>query len=34
MRVASAIELTDAQRERLIKLAHSNTTEVRVARRA
>jgi transposase len=34
MRVASAIELTDAQREQLIKLAHSNTSEVRVARRA
>ena len=34
MRVASAIELDDAQREKLVKLAHSNTTEVRLARRA
>jgi transposase len=33
MRVASAIELDDAQREKLVKLAHSNTTEVRLARR-
>ncbi|MEI7682582.1 MAG: IS630 family transposase [Betaproteobacteria bacterium] len=33
MRVASAIELDDTQRERLVKLAHSNTTEVRLARR-
>ena len=33
MRVASAIELKDAQREKLDKLAHSNTTEVRLARR-
>ena len=34
MRKASAIELDDAQREKLMKLAHSNTTEVRLARRA
>ncbi len=34
MRVASAIELSDAQREKLVKLAHANTTEVRLARRA
>ena len=34
MRVATAIELDDAQREKLVKLAHSNTTEVRLARRA
>ena len=34
MRVASAIELDDAHREKLVKLAHSNTTEVRLARRA
>ena len=34
MRKASAIELDDAQREQLVKLAHSNTTEVRLARRA
>ena len=34
MRVASAIELDDARREKLVKLAHSNTTEVRLARRA
>jgi transposase len=34
MRVASAIELDEAQREQLMKLAHSNTTEVRLARRA
>ena len=34
MRVASAIELDEAQREKLVKLAHSNTTEVRLARRA
>ena len=33
MRKASAIELDDAQREKLVKLAHSNTTEVRLARR-
>ena len=33
MRVASEIELDDKQRERLVKLAHSNTTEVRLARR-
>ncbi len=33
MRVASTIELDDAQREKLVKLAHSNTTEVRLARR-
>ena len=34
MRKASAIELDEAQREKLVKLAHSNTTEVRLARRA
>ena len=34
MRKASAIELDDAQREKLVKLAQSNTTEVRLARRA
>ena len=34
MRLASAIELDDVQREELLKLAHSNTTEVRLARRA
>jgi transposase len=34
MRVASAIELSDAEREKLVKLAHSNTVEVRLARRA
>ena len=34
MRVASAIELDDAQRAELMRLAHSNTTEVRLARRA
>ena len=34
MRKASAIELDDAQREKLVKLAHSSTTEVRLARRA
>jgi transposase len=34
MRKASAIELDDAQREKLVKLAHSNITEVRLARRA
>lgn len=34
MRVASAIELDDAQRKELMRLAHSNTTEVRLARRA
>ena len=34
MRVASAIELDDARREKLVKLAQSNTTEVRLARRA
>ena len=33
MRVASAIELDEAQREKVVKLAHSNTTEVRLARR-
>jgi hypothetical protein len=33
MRVASAIELDDTQRERLVKLGYSNTTEVRLARR-
>src|SRR5260221_7011355 len=34
MRKASTIELDVARRERLVKLAHSNTTEVRLARRA
>jgi len=34
MRKASTIELDDAQREKLMKLAHSNTSEVRLARRA
>ena len=34
MRVASAIELDEAQREKLVKLAQSNTTQVRLARRA
>lgn len=34
MRKATAIELDDAQREQLVKLAHSNTTEVRLAHRA
>ena len=34
MRNASTIELDDAQREKLVKLAQSNTTEVRLARRA
>ena len=34
MRVASMLELDDAQRDRLVKLAQSNTTEVRLARRA
>ena len=34
MRKASAIELDDVQREKLVKLAQSNTTEVRLARRA
>ena len=33
MRVASVIELDDARREKLVKLAQSNTTEVRLARR-
>lgn len=34
MRKAIAVELDDAQREKLVKLAQSNTTEVRLARRA
>jgi transposase len=34
MRKAAAIELDGAQREKLMKLAQSNTTEVRLARRA
>ena len=34
MRVASMLELGDTQRELLVKLAQSNTTEVRLARRA
>ena len=34
MRKGSTIELDEAQREKLMKLAHSNTAEVRLARRA
>ena len=34
MRVASKVELDDAHRAELVKLAHSNTPEVRLARRA
>jgi len=34
MRKAEVIELSDAQREKLVKLAQSSTTEVRLARRA
>jgi transposase len=34
MRVASVIELDEAQRDELVKLAQSNRTEVRLARRA
>ena len=34
MRKARAIELDEAQREKLVKLAQSNTAEVRLARRA
>jgi transposase len=34
MQVASVIELSDAQRNSLVKLAQSNTTAVRLARRA
>ena len=34
MRLASSIELDYVQREELLKLAHSTTTEVRLARRA
>lgn len=34
MRKASAIELDDAQREKLVKIAQSNMAEVRLARRA
>ena len=34
MRHASVIELDDTQRQKLVKLAKSNTTEVRLARRA
>jgi len=34
MRKGSPIELDDAQREKLVKLAQSNTAEVRLARRA
>lgn len=34
MRTAIAVELDDAQRAKLVKLAQSNTTEVRLARRA
>jgi transposase len=33
-RKASAIELDEAQREKLVKLTHSDTTKVRLARRA
>jgi len=34
MRIASPIELTEVERERLVKLAQSDTVEVRLARRA
>jgi hypothetical protein len=34
MRKAIAVELDEAQREQLVKLARSDTTEVRLARRA
>ena len=34
MRVATEIELTEAQRERLVRIAESQTSEVRLARRA
>ena len=34
MRKASALEPDNTQREKLVKLAHSNTAEVRLARRA
>ena len=34
MRVATEIELTQPQRERLLRMAESQTTEVRLARRA
>ena len=34
MRKAGAIELDDGQREILVRLAQSNTAEVRLARRA
>lgn len=34
MRVASAIELDNVQRDVWLRKAHSNTTEVRLARRA
>ncbi len=34
MQKAAPIEWDDAQREQLVKLAHSNTTGVRLARRA
>ena len=33
MRVASAIELSDEQRAKLLKVAHSQTASVRLARR-
>ena len=34
MRKASTIEFAEAQPEELVRRAHSNTTEVRLARRA
>ena len=34
MRIASAIELSEAEREQLVRLAQSDTAEVRLARRA
>ncbi|MEO6023702.1 MAG: helix-turn-helix domain-containing protein [Burkholderiales bacterium] len=34
MRVASTIELSEAEREKLLRLAQSNRVEVRLARRA
>ena len=34
MRVAPTIELTDEERDRLLRIAHSERSEVRLARRA
>ena len=34
MRVASVINLTEAQRQRLVRIAQAETTEIRLARRA